>query len=198
MILWSIQSEGAWQTLETSGVLRASQALAESLFAGAYRWMTEKMRERIGPPPSPDAWPVWAWSQWAGVRRQRPDLRSVGHLARGERGVRMELEAPASMVLLSDFELWHYVLNGWYLPASLADGERFDALLASKGFAHPGDVAEEEGEIHDRIRASWDRIFDLDWAEPDVASSRDEKSIQGTLWELSIEQVRVVRRFTAR
>lgn len=53
------------------------------------------------------------------------------------------------MTLWTDFSLWHYVLNYWYLPSSIA--------------------------------------------EP-----MEEKSIQGTLWEITLGQVRECRYFTAR
>ena len=43
-------------------------------------------------------------------------LAVCGHLPKGERGVRLELQVADDRVLLSDFDLWHYVLNYWYLP----------------------------------------------------------------------------------
>jgi hypothetical protein len=32
----------------------------------------------------------------------------------------MQFAAPEDQTLLFDFDLWHYVLNGWYLPATLS------------------------------------------------------------------------------
>lgn len=40
--------------------------------------------------------------------------------------MRLEFTVAAHAVLLSNFNAWHFVLNGWYLPRNLADGERFD------------------------------------------------------------------------
>ena len=66
--------------------------------------------------------PIWAWYQWEGSRR-KPDLRASGYLPKGEPGVRLELRVADDRVLLSDFDLWHYVLNYWYLPKSEKAGE---------------------------------------------------------------------------
>jgi hypothetical protein len=38
-----------------------------------------------------------------------------------ETGVRLELEIPDGTALLSDFSLWHYPLNYWYLPSTGED-----------------------------------------------------------------------------
>jgi hypothetical protein len=36
---------------------------------------------------------------------------------------------------LSDFDLWHYVLNYWYLPESEAEGEEFELELKQYGLS---------------------------------------------------------------
>ena len=84
-------------------------------------------------------------------------------------------------MLRSDFELWHYVLNGWYLPRSRADERDFDARPDRR-----------------RIAPSWGRIFDLDWSNRRYVAAREAKSIQGTIWELRPEDVRRSVHFTAR
>lgn len=45
---------------------------------------------------------------------------------------------------------------------------------------------------------SWDRIFDMDWAEEGLASPRAAKSIQATIWELHIDDVKSFPKFIAR
>lgn len=54
---------------------------------------------------------------------------------RGEKGVRLTINCPAERVLLSDFSLWHYVLNYWYLPSSEAVGDAFESELAGHGLS---------------------------------------------------------------
>jgi len=48
-------------------------------------------------------------------KKRMPDLRSCGHLPRGIPGIRLELEVEEERVLLSDFSMWHAVLNQTYL-----------------------------------------------------------------------------------
>ena len=71
-----------------------------------------------------------------------------------------------SEVLLSDFELWHYVLNYQYVPASMKDSRRFDAILEAQGYRTPSDVpgqpvlpsrSAEELDAHLRFGLVWNR-----------------------------------------
>lgn len=55
----------------------------------------------------------------------------------GTQGVRLEVEIPDAQVLLSDFDLWHYPLNYWYLPDDEEDDWRFERRCAEKGATTP-------------------------------------------------------------
>jgi hypothetical protein len=108
-----------------------------------------------------------------------------------------------SRVLLSDFHLWHMPLNCGVIFERWQDVEEFDEELVQAGFpkarswkalddilAHP--------EFGKRLRASWDKIFDLDWDHEDWTYPRHQKSIQAVFWEVRQEDVRRVEFFTAR
>jgi hypothetical protein len=101
-----------------------------------------------------------------------------------------------NLVLLSDFDLWHYVLNYHYLPIS-ADDETYETKLAELGLP---DVPRRAGIhlVHRMIETSWDRIFALDWVEKDLALPRAKKSIQAVFWELPLQNVRRIDEFVAR
>jgi hypothetical protein len=159
--------------------------------------MTRRMRDRIGPPPDQDCEALWARYRWNG-HRSRPDLRCGGHLEKGEEGVRLELEYPADRLLLSDFSLWHYALNYWYLPSSEADGDAFEQELARHGLSFYGQKPLPHDGYHAQIVQSWDRCLDLDWHEQDITEPFAEKSIQATVWEITTDHVVECRRFTAR
>ena len=51
---------------------------------------------------------------------------------------------------------------------------------------------------HSTTTASWERIFDLDWADEDVTSPRQSRAIQAVFWKLRREHVVRVDLFTAR
>jgi hypothetical protein len=199
MILWTIQTENAWREFLSSGVLRSTrERIMEQEWDSPYKWMIRQMEQRIGPPPTPGAFPVWAWLQWENAKRPKPDLRAGGLLLKCESGVRIEFECPDSLALLSDFDLWHFVLNYWYLPESEVEGDEFEAQLAERGFSFFETKPLPNRVYHDTIVASWDKIFDLDWSESEIAMPRSEKSIQATVWELNADQVRNHDYFMAR
>jgi len=204
MILWSIVTEKAWGHLHSKGCLRASRRHVDQDFLVCYHWMARQMERRLTTPrPSKDAMPIWTWYQWKGAARCRPDLRARGHLPKGVRGVRVELQVADDRVLLSDFDLWHYVLNYWYLPKTEEDGEAFEKKLARAGLSfykcdhqHPLSHAQFCREIE----RSWERIFEVGWADQRraIASPPKKKSIQATMWEILLDDVVQVKAFTAR
>jgi Domain of unknown function (DUF3841) len=197
MRLWTIQTPDAVTQLERTGVLRCSPQYVDEHCRAPYGWMCEQMRGRI-PDGPPEAWPVWAWYQWEGQARAMPDLRATGHLPKGSSGVRLELEVDPGKVLLSDFELWHYVLNYWYLPTSVSEGARFERELESKDLSFFKSSPLPDSESHGRIVASWGKIFDLDWSQHDIADPMDRKSIQACMWRIDAGMVRKKREFKAR
>lgn len=194
MILWTIQHIDAWETAERAGVLRASpehtqanHRVTADLFGPAYQWLIEEMQRRVGEPPPGVTYPVWAWAQ-CGSRGAKPNLTEPGHLAPETRGVCIEFELPPERVLLSDFDLWHFVFGqDTYIPSSLEEMELLDEW----------EVTDRDVYTAAEIRASWNRIFDLDFAARDIAAPRNDKWIQGTVWEVPLHTVRAVGEFIA-
>ena len=203
MIVWSNLTVDAWNELQRTGFLRATRQNVDSDFMLAYLWMADQMEGRLTTPrPSTDTMPIWVWLQWAGIRR-RPDLRASGHLPKGTRGVRVEFKVQDDRVLLSDFELWHYVLNYGYLPKSEDDEAAFEKELTAAGLSVTGCSLGQplrNAEFRQRIEGSWERIFDLTWTDPDhaIVSPTKGRCIQGTMWELRLDDVVDSKEFTAR
>jgi hypothetical protein len=200
LTLWTVQPACAWSKLQKDGVLRADARRVRRVHRQAYEWLARQMEERVGGRPSERALPLWAWYQWSGTACRKPDLRSCGYMPRDERCVCIEFEVSDRLVLLSDFELWHYVMNYWYLPKTLNDGEDFEAELSRRGLSFYKTKPLRDQAYHRRIAESWNRIFDLNWADRarGIALPRASKCIQATLWELRRDQVRDVRFFRAR
>ena len=199
MILWTIQSERAWSEFQNRGILKTSRKnIIEENWLQPYQWMVDQMKIRLGSPPESWYFPLWAWYQWEGEKRRKPDLRAGGHLSKGENGIRIEFECCEEAALLSDFDLWHYVLNYWYLPETEHEAETFEAELAAQGLSFFKQKPIPNTGYHRKIVESWNRIFDLNWYEPDLAEPFHHKSIQATVWELSLHQVRSYRHFISR
>lgn len=137
MKLWTIQTLEAYQVLSSSGVLVGDWRRVWKSFKPAYKWLVHQMEARdirLGGKP-----PIWGWLR-------KPDLRYGAHLPRGTLGVRLLLEVPNHLVLLSDFEGWHSVLGGHFLALNDVESEM--------AFDEPGFTRQE-------IMRSWGRVFDL-------------------------------------
>lgn len=196
MILWTIQTAEAVATLERTGVLIANAGEPNPLFAAAYRWLSRQMTHRIGP-AAEGARPLWAWHAWGGKKRPRPDLRCREYLEAGTRGARIELEAADNRVLLSDFSLWHSVLNDNYCATSERDWNSFIAL-ESRLTATDIRLRATHPLLRAKTEASWERIFDLNRFREGWIANRAQKQIQATFWELPLHAVRDIKWFTAR
>ena len=132
----------------------------------AYQWLSNRMKDLIGMPPPGVHFPVWAWYQWEGVRK-RPDMRTHRHWSnKGTPIVLITFQIPDDKVLLSDFDMWHVILNDGYLPLDERDDK-------------------DEYTENEKLN-SWDNIFRYDietdfWDAP--------KSTQATMWEIKKEWV---------
>ncbi len=196
MQLWTIQTNTAWRELKRLGYLSCRRSFADRDFLPAYDWMASQMTTRIRRPRIASALPLWAWYQHDTAKRPRPDLRRSGHLPRGTRGYRIQFTIAEEEVLMSDFELWHYVLNYWYLPSSERDAERFNARCQSLRCSW--DTPPRDQHLNAEIQSSWERIFDLEWSNSYVAAPKPKKSIQATFWQLTYSHVTTAESFIAR
>ncbi|MCP3925850.1 MAG: DUF3841 domain-containing protein, partial [Desulfobacterales bacterium] len=80
-----------------------------------------------------------------------------------EKGVRIEFECLRDDVLLSDYDLWHYALNYWYLAETETNSESFEAELEKHGLSFCRERPLPNAKLHDKIKKSWEKIFDIDW-----------------------------------
>lgn len=191
MKLWTIQTLEAWKELQSSGVLHTRQNQIDSFhkdYLSSYKWMMEQMNVKIGAASSKGLFPIWAWYQWDGKKRAKPDLRAIRwHHPVGEHNVCIEFICKDEFVLLSDFVLWHHVLNSCFLPKSEDDDNAFEKRFAN--------VKIPDAIGHKIIEQSWQRIFDIDWEDPWISFPRKKKSIQATLWEIRLDMVTDITHF---
>ena len=206
MLVWTIHPLQVWEKLQQDGLMYGPGPDLITMLhhwqgQTAYTWMVEQMERRIGKRPKPDLYPLWAWSQCRDATHPRPDLRSPGHLPSGMRGVRLACEIPNDQILLSDFQHWHQALNYRYHSLSQAEEEAFETELALCGLTYMPSGPLCDLVFHQRILDSWQRIFDLDYVGTPGwfgDETRDEKEIQATFWQLSLDQVREITVFTSR
>lgn len=207
MKLWTTQPIAWYEKLQKDGIIfgdpkHSTWCIDREInhFRFAYNWLSGQMDKRIGMRPFRNALPIWAWYRYE-RKRPKPDLRYAGHLHRGEFGVRLEIEKQDKDVLLSDFMLWTHPLNKWYIPKSEQDDKLFDSILYPFLEANNlkfGNFDKYPAHIQEKIKKSWELIFDLDFADDYIASEKDEKIVQATFWSLRVDEVREVTFFKAR
>ena len=196
MRLWTIQESIFLKELEVSGTYRCRSINFPPEWGVAYNWMIKQMNIQLGLPKYKDQYPIWAWSQYWNATKRKPDLRKSSHLASGTQGLRIEFEKNENEVLLSDFMMWHMPLNDFFLAMNeraddLYDDEIKNYNLERKSHQLPKHLIKKK-------EASWQAIFDLDLVNDYYSEKREEKSIQGCLWEIKAEEIIKIDHFTAR
>ena len=187
MILWTIQPVEVWNLIQDTGVYRCDpdgSTMIEMEFQEKYKWLCGKMTERIGPPPEGVVLPVWAWYRQNG-KHAKPDLRSErwGYGHGDEDYTCIELEIPDNQVLLSDFDLWHSVLNNWLISYTEEEDNEIHEYYDN--------LPSEEQVIY--MEKNWDRIFDVSLLDNDWICRGEW--VQATFWELRKDMIRDVRFF---
>ena len=193
MKLWTIQPKAVYELIQRTGVYRCEAGKSEFLdesdptskpFYDAYGWMAAQMNKRIGERPCGVKYPVWAWYRYEG--KEKPDIRKErwvnGHP--GEEFACILLEVPDSEVLLSDYGLWHHVLNGWPITETEAESIRADEFLEKKPY--------EERRRY--LEKNWERVFKT--GIQNNGWVRRGYDLQATFWELKKEYVTGVKFFT--
>jgi len=204
MKLWTIQDQKAYKQLKKTGVLHANEKYlwCEESLKFAYDWMASELAKKDIMPEGV-RYPIWAWYQWEGKKKKR-DLRKSGLSPRGNKSVQLEIEIPDNKVLLSDFDVFHCVLNNLYLSSSKKDDDRFRKWYRSQGINY-GDWKHDTSHnkkiqiVKKAIVKSWSGVFYLTKEDNNWLYGRNsEKSIQAVFWELREDQVVWAREFTAR
>ncbi|MBC7099393.1 DUF3841 domain-containing protein [Candidatus Bipolaricaulota bacterium] len=187
MRVWTIQPVEVLEQLEAEEVLYADLAYIPEEFRHAYDWMRAQMKRRIL--GYRGHYPWWGWHS------PRPDLRRSGHLPRGTQGVCLELELDPHEVLLSDFDVWHVVLNRGYL--ALGEDEEEEWYQRLEAAVPDSRIRPLPEPWWSDMLSSWERIFDL---EALAASEywRGERYIQATFEVLRLADVRKCKPFVAR
>lgn len=180
--LWTVRPASDYALLQTQGVYVADERFVLPEWRCAYQWMADQLAKKV-PPPAGVTVPVWAWYRAHGSLRPKPDLRRSGHLAKGQKGVRIECVLPAEQVLLSSFDGWHAVLNNHCLSLDDAEYENHEHLARTLS-----------AEAFERVKQqSWQGIFDLNLLpDPKIYE------VQAVFWQLPWSAVVRVDDFTAR
>lgn len=177
MILYTFISKEENDILNKQGYLvcnpeKARQNIED--MRSAYNFMRENLEKKYSKKnfPYDIEYPRWAWYQWEGDK----DLFNNDTIREGYEGCCfLKIDIPEEKVLLSDFDNWHFCINGWYLYETEEEGDKVEAELHG--------LAYEEAKYR-----SWLRMFDLGF--PNQFHGIDEdRTIQGVFWVLFKDSV---------
>lgn len=182
LTLWTVRPESDYFLLKEKGIYKTDERFVDAHRLQAYYWMSEQLNKKIVSPKNVTL-PVWAWYRAHGLKSPKPDLRRKGHLISGERGVRIEFVVPDNLVLLSNFDGWHAVLNNHCFAINDEEYEYYEQLEQT--------CSEQEFQIIKQ--KSWQKIFALNLL-PDA----NIYEVQANLWELKLDWITKVDFFIAK
>lgn len=193
MRLWTSQPPCVAYMLRRGMAFRcdAGKATYAGDFDDAYDWLASEMSHRVGPAPDGVRWPVWAWRRYGRPDGEAPDVADDIVGSEDMDFFLIELDVQEDRVLLSDFDNWHTVLNGWMaldpdellLPAD--ERERLtDERVGAWMSADASDPAYRAA-----ARGSWGNVFDVRHIETPEGDDWNGRYVQATLWEIRPEDV---------
>jgi len=179
MRLWTVQPYCVYETLQSDGIFRCIPELSSNLiykdFVNAYDWLSKEMKERIGNPPEGVKYPIWAWFRVEGENK-KPDMRKFAYKV-SEKSVVLEIEIPDIDVLLTDYTMWHSVLN--------------DSLNFKVNYVE--DISYEEWNILSEKELEGRTLYkEKSWKRVICSQMDNYKFIQATFWELKKSQIKKV------
>lgn len=181
MKFWSIRTLDELDILLSGQPLRTDPDKVDKDFKRAYQWISKQLANKVTPPPGVE-YPIWLWRYWEGKHRAKPDLRAGGHVQKGSKAVRIELEIPSDKVLLSDFNSWHAVLNNHHLSHTDAEYEYYEQYEAQE---------KDENLLRKSKETTWLKIFSIE-------DLPDDWAVQGATWEILPEHIVNYKVFTGR
>ena len=203
MKLYTFQRMHVWETLQDLGYYHPYHLFEHNSFlqddfrypwgfAQSYLWLRQAMLNRNIHYTAANEHLIWAWYQWNGPKKMNPDKRyaSVFDYFDNEPYVLLELDIDPARVALSDYDLWHFVLNYSYI------GSRRECNKFSKVYNHyrfKGKDLNPEGQL--LLENTWHNIFDFEKSRKFLEISKKQQRIQATFFELFYSDITKVHFF---
>ncbi len=182
--LYTYQTKEAVEVLRKNGVLKLHEEDRGLTYVGTaydqidnhfkmpYDFIRYEMMNRL-PAPKDDKcyYPIWAWYKLSG--RYRPS-KKWDKVHEGK--IRLTIKIDSSRLLLSDFDMFCYlIVGGLYFNLSKEDEIKYkDKIFEPDEFYYP----------------NWEYIFDIHRkVDNDYGCSYRNETIQATFWELYLEDV---------
>lgn len=169
MRLYTIQHKSVVDKLTTKGVYKTDRRfICEPTFQEAYNWLVRMAKKYKG---WSESRPVWAWEK-------RPDLRNYRFFGDSKAPASridylITLEVPDELVLLSEFGLWHCVLNNSPVYVNNTQEKKWYKLLKP----YDDCMWKAPKKLHKLKEKSWEQILFLN----NKSFAKFDKSITGNI-----------------
>ena len=180
MRLWTCQPWSVVEKVVKDGSFvcnpKKSTYINDKIFREAYEWLIQQMIKKIGKSDYHAVYPIWAWYFVSG---EIPDFTKWDYLGNSETDVWIELEIPEDRVVLTDYSMWHCVLNrsinykANYIN-NISDEEWKRRTMEEDNYYYS--LSREKRERY--MKDSWERIF---YKPGDTFVPPD---IQASFWEI--------------
>lgn len=208
MLLWTIQDISVLNEVNKNGVYHTN---TKYLFAPpdedddcnhanfAYKWLAKKLEEYVGPAPQGVEYPIWAMYKEQNQVDGKPDLR-VWKYNPGQTVVRLKLDVPDYLVLISDFDMWHMCLNFSKCTETEAEFDEFHNRIKALGLDifDIGNWSKQSPlltQLRSEIIDSWDLIFKMRAKDETWVGDWKSRSFQAVFWELRKEYIMGIEKF---
>lgn len=180
MVLWTVQAVEVYKEILQKGsyTCKKSNTNIDNDYINSYEYISEYMRSIIGGENTEELYPIWAWYK-CDRKNKQPNLKHMGYSGNKKEYVLLQIEKDDRDVLLSDFDLWHFVLNNEYYIEETSE-KLYDEKMAKY------ERLFKEEKQREKVN-SWNSIFHIEKSE----------YIQATFWRLNIKDIKKVKFFKA-
>jgi Domain of unknown function (DUF3841) len=211
MILQTVQPVSVLESLQKDSIVFSLPDYSEYqeddmpwTFKTSYEWMKKQMLARGVLPQNNETDLFWAWG-WAGdLGKRQVDLRTRPY-CRNQANVLLTIEKKPEDILLSDFSLWHFVLNYWALYTSKKEEKIWDNICKDKSTNYYDNKPLSQPELKDSLEKTWELIFALEEKEDGFYFNIDKKIqkylevynkpqvVQATFWNINRDELKKVQ-----
>ena len=224
MIVWTVLStEQEYQTLMDKGYLVTDDKDPECMsnhfpeFKLGYDWLSDKLRKKTN--TFFNLWynfkynirklkyPRWVWLQVEGHSNPFDvDKLFFSRLPGSYKFIFFNIDP--LLILLNDYDLWHYCLNRWHLSLTEEETNIWDNYIKAQQLDESriwdneyletlsSERYKEAKIVQQQIINSWDNIFDLYNEDEYVHCKNNEKTIQGVTWVLRKKDIMFIKNVT--
>lgn len=202
MIVWLSIPESEFKRFISEGTLTYTKnhkdgfANSDDIFKHAYMYMIEQMNRHGLFNNDNNKSPIWCWYQIEGNKDYTNIDKYFYEHTIGDYAL-VVLNVPEELVLLSDYDIWHYCLNCWCVATDDKDYDEYASFIDEHNIRNQKLIDEEyrnenqyRKEAYRMMIQSWTKIFDI-YREDNgyLFGKNKDKTIQGCCWSLDKENI---------